>query len=82
MSLSATQIETIARHVYGQFPETKGARPIVQAQAAAKTAGPAGPRFVLTFRGRGQALGGRTIQRIVRVIADDRGKVLKISTSR
>lgn len=82
MSLSASQIEAIARQVYGQFPDVKGARPSVQAQGLAKGTGQAGQRFVLTFRGSGQGPGGRAIQRIVRVVADERGKVLKISTSR
>lgn len=85
MALSPTQIDSIARQVYRQFPEMRDARPSVQNQpvASAKSAGGAGAgRYLLTFRGRGQGPGGQTIQRIVRVVADDRGKVVKISTSR
>lgn len=80
MSLNPFQIEAISRQVYGQFPEVKGARPSVQTQSA-KSAGP-GQRFVLTFKGGGQSAGGRAIQRIVRVVADERGKIIRISTSR
>jgi hypothetical protein len=82
MSLSSSQIESIARQVYRQFPEIKDARPAVQNQAGAKTPGADGNRFVLTFKGKGQGPGGQSIVRIVRVVADERGKVLKISTSR
>ena len=82
MSLSSTQIDAIARQVYRQFPEVKDARPAVQTQPAAKVAGAGSNRFVLTFKGRGQGPGGQTIVRIVRVVADERGKVLKVSTSR
>jgi len=82
MSLSPTQIDAIARQVYRQFPEIKDARPQVQDQAAAKAVGADGSRFVLTFKGKGQGPGGQSILRIVRVVADERGKVLKISTSR
>jgi len=82
MSLSPAQIDAIARQVYRQFPEIKEARPLVQNQAGAKTPGADGSRFVLTFKGKGQSPGGQSILRIVRVVADERGKVLKISTSR
>jgi hypothetical protein len=84
MSLSPAQIDVIARQVYRQFPELKDARPQVQNQtgAGAKTPGAGGPRFVLTFKGQGRGPGGQSIARIVRVVADERGKVLKISTSR
>jgi hypothetical protein len=82
MSLSTAQIDTISRQVYRQFPEVRDARPMVQDQPGAKSAGLGGNRYVLTYKGRGQGPGGQTINRIVRVVADDRGKVLKVSTSR
>lgn len=82
MNLSSPQIEAIARQVYRQFPELRGAPPAVQNQPMGKTSGMNGQRFVVTFRGRGQGPGGQGIVRIVRVVADERGKVLKISTSR
>ncbi len=83
MALSATQIDSISRQVYRQFPEIRDARPSVHNQAGAKSAGIGGSnQYVLTFRGAGRGPGGRTINRIVRVVADDRGKVLKVSTSR
>ncbi len=82
MSLSASQIEAITRQVYRQFPEVREARPAVQSQPGAKAVGAASEHFVLTFRGRGQGPGGKSIARIVRVVADDGGKILKISTSR
>jgi hypothetical protein len=83
MSLSASQIDKISRQIYGQFPEIRDARPMIQGQAGAKSAGArVTDQFVLTFRGVGHGPGGQTINRIVRVVADERGKVLKVSTSR
>ena len=82
MSLTSSQIDTIAKQVYRQFPEVREARPAVQSQPGAKALDASGDRFVLTFRGRGQGVGGKSIARIVRVVADERGKSLKISTSR
>ena len=83
MALSALQIDSISRQIYRQFPEIKDARPVIQDQPGAKAAGLGNAsRYLLTFKGRGQGPGGQTIMRIVRVVADDRGKVLKVSTSR
>ena len=82
MSLTALQIETIAKQVYRQFPEIQDTRPAVQNQTGAKSMEVPADRFVLTFKGQGQGAGGKSIARIVRVIADERGKILKISTSR
>ena len=82
MSLSSAQIETISRQIYRQFPEVNHAAPVVQDQSGAKALGGGSERYLLTFRGRGQGPGGQAIHRIVRVVADDRGKVIKVSTSR
>jgi hypothetical protein len=82
MALTSLQIETITRQVYRQFPEVRDARPTVQNQQGAKAPASAAGRYLLTYRGRGAGPSGQTILRIVRVVADDRGKVLKISTSR
>jgi hypothetical protein len=82
MSLSPSQIDSIAKQIYRQFPEVKNARPSVQNQPTPKTAGVPNGQFLLTFKGQGKGPGGKTIPRIVRVVADTRGKVLKISTSR
>ena len=83
MALSSSQIDSISRQIYRQFPEIRDARPMIQNQAGAKAVGLGGAeQYLLTFRGSGHGPGGRTINRIVRVVADDRGKVLKVSTSR
>jgi hypothetical protein len=83
MSLSASQIDKISRQIYSQFPEIRDARPLIQGRAGAKSAAAgAADQYVLTFRGSGHGPGGQTINRIVRVVADERGKVLKVSTSR
>ncbi|MCC7359059.1 MAG: hypothetical protein IT317_06265 [Anaerolineales bacterium] len=82
MSLSSAQIDTISRQIYRQFPEVTNAAPVVQDQPGAKALGGGSDRYLLTFRGRGLGPGGQAINRIVRVVADDRGKVIKVSTSR
>lgn len=82
MALSTAQIESIATQIYRQFPEVRDTRPVVQNQPGAKGPASSENRYLLTFKGRGQGPGGQTINRIVRVVADGRGKVVKVSTSR
>ena len=88
MSLNSSQVDSIARQVYRRFPEMRGQSPSVQRQILAaeaksgKAGGPAKERYVLTFRGSQSTPDGRRLTRIVRATADERGRVLKISTSK
>ncbi len=82
MSLSHSQIDKIARQVYRQFPEIQDVRPAVQSQPSPKTPGAPQNRYLLTFKRSRPGPGGQTLLRIVRVVADEQGKVLKVSTSR
>jgi hypothetical protein len=38
--------------------------------------------YLLTYSGSAELPGGRKINRIVRVVADERGRILKMTTSR
>jgi hypothetical protein len=60
--------------VYRQFPEVRGSNPSVTALP--------GDKFQLTFHGKAQTADGKTLNRTVRVTADEKGKVLKLTTSR
>jgi hypothetical protein len=86
MGLTSSQLDAIARQVYRRFPELRGQSPSVQRQTAeAKSGKPVGAgkeRYVLTFKGSQQTPDGRRLNRIVRATADERGRVLKISTSK
>ena len=79
MPLNPSQLQAITRQVYQKFPELKGASPQVQSQSApgAKALG-AADQYLVVFKGK-SAL---NIVRVVRVTADSRGRVLKMSTSR
>ena len=71
-------IKKIAKKVSRQFPEMQGVRPTVRRQSTPNN----DPQFLLTFKGEANLPGGRTMKRIVRVVADPKGKVLRMSTSR
>lgn len=72
-------VKAIAQQIHRQFPELAGEQPVVRTQAGAKSAG--GATYLLTFKGRA-ASSGPNLARTVRVVADERGKVLKVTTSR
>lgn len=74
-------ISHISKQIAQQFPEVVGAAPNIKPQAAAKGAGHPST-YLLTFKGRVDQPGGFAISRAVRVVADDNGRILKITTSR
>ena len=60
--------------VYLQFPELKGVSPSVSPLP--------GGKFQLIFHGKVRTEDGKTMERTVRVAADERGRILKLTTSR
>lgn len=77
-------VSRIAAQVYKKFPDVKGKKPRIRAQNAnggAKSKKQTNT-FLLTFRGFGSGPGGKKIPRLVRVVASNNGKILKVSTSR
>ncbi len=67
----------IEKKIYRQFPEVAGKRPKVTQQKSAHSS-----NYLLTFNGLAEGPGGRSFKRTVRVVADERGQILKVSTSR
>jgi len=72
-------ISKVTRQVVRTFPEMEGVAPSVRPQPA-----PEGTieQYVLTYKGKASLPGGKTLTRIVRVVADIGGHVIRISTSR
>lgn len=71
-------VDKINRRVSRKFPEMSGSRPSVKKQSA----GDGAVQYLLTYRGQAHLPGGHKMSRIVRVVADTRGKVIKMSTSK
>ncbi|MGH2619990.1 MAG: hypothetical protein ACRDHG_05395 [Anaerolineales bacterium] len=69
----------ITRTVVEQFPELDGVRPAVRRQ---EPPGDSPPQFLLTYKGAARLPNGKSMQRVVRVVADEAGHVIRISTSR
>jgi hypothetical protein len=68
------KIIAICNQVYQKFPEVRGAQPSVASHGE--------NQILLIFKGRAQAADGKTINRIVRVVASTDGKISKMTTSR
>lgn len=67
-------ISAICSQVYQQFPETKGCTPKVQETSA--------DQYLLIFKGSARTADGRSLARTVRVVANQNGKIIKMTTSR
>ena len=72
-------IEKITKKVYSKFPELKGSKPKIK---QSKTLSSQKTNFVLTYNTISKDIRGHKIPRHVRVVADPKGKIIKISTSR
>lgn len=69
----------VSAEVTRSFPEMAGVRPSVRRQEAPRTGV---PQYLLIYKGSGELPGGRTISRVVRVVADEDGRIVRISTSK
>ena len=76
--MNADAIGRVNQKVGRQFPELVGIDPQVKTQKTPDSE----QQFLLTYRGSADLPGGRTLQRIVRVVADAAGRVIRISTTR
>lgn len=72
-------IRSVSQEVARNFPEMAGVRPTVKEQ---RTKSGDVAQFLLTYKGKAVLPGGKTIKRIVRVVANERGQIKKISTSK
>ncbi len=78
--MNAKSIKNIENQIYRKFPEVAGSRPTVKNQPSAKGRSD-DSTYLLTFRGKATQ-GDRSFSRTVRVVANESGKILKVSTSR
>jgi hypothetical protein len=79
--MDSKTIDSVCKQVYSRFPEVNGAAPKIQPQAADAGAAQE-PRFLFVFNGKGTTADGKSIPRTVRVVVSDRGKIIKMTTSR
>ena len=74
-------LKNISMQVYRHFPELEGANPKVQPQTMSKSLIEQ-KNYLIIYRGTIKTSEGKSMQRIVRVVATAQGKILKMTTSR
>jgi hypothetical protein len=67
------QIESICKQIYKRFPEVDGSQPALSERPDNQT--------LLVFKGNAVTADGHSIPRVVRVVADLNGKIIKTTTS-
>lgn len=74
-------IKSISQEIYRRFPEVAGRKPQIRSQSIPHTKSTGGT-YLLTYQSSVKSDDGQAIQRWVRVVVNNQGKILKISTSR
>jgi hypothetical protein len=75
-------IKNISAKIYRQFPEMAGVQPRTRKQQPPANQRPAASTYLLTYQIKVSLPTGKTLPRYVRVVVDDRGSILKVTTSR
>ena len=80
--MQPASIQTVCQRVYTRFPNLRGVRPKVERQQLAGSADPTLLRYLLVFKTQSIAADGKTMLFAVRVVADAKGNILKLTTTR
>lgn len=75
-------IKNISAKIYKQFPEMAGVQPRARKQQTPANQHTAASTYLLTYQIKVSLPTGKTLPRYVRVVVDDRGSILKVTTSR
>lgn len=77
--MDAKKIDSVSKQVRHTYPEMDGCMPSVKRQPSPADGS---DTFMLTYRGRASLPGGKSLSRIVRVVTDANGRILRISSSK
>jgi hypothetical protein len=87
--MNAAALKSLVAQIHRRFPEVAGSQPTVRPQrppAAGSAQNAVQPvTYLLTFQASthlASASGAKSLSRRVRVVADEQGKILKITTSK
>ncbi len=75
--LQSKVIDKISQEVYQKHPDLKGVKPKITPREGEKSSD-----TLLIYQKKVSGPGGKKINRIVRAVADEKGKIKKISTSK
>jgi len=75
--MNAKYIDKASQEVYKKYPDLKGVKPKVTPREGANSTD-----TLLVYTKKVSGPGGKQINRIVRAVVDEKGKVKKVSTSK
>jgi len=78
-------IEKVTRTVNRKYPETMNVKPVVRKQSLSKnvSSGKFVPKtYLLTYHVKIKTTTQKTINKYIRAVADENGKIIKISSSK
>ena len=75
-------VTSINKKVYRRFPELNGKAPKIRSQNSRAKNARSLPTYLFVYSGTVRISGNKTMPRLVRVVVNEKGKILKISTSR
>ncbi len=75
--LQSKFIDKISQEVYQKHPDLKGVKPKITPREGERSSD-----TLLVYQKKVSGPGGKKINRIVRAVADEKGKIKKISTSK
>lgn len=75
-------VASINNKVYRRFPELNGKAPKIQSQNTHVKNAHSSPTYLFIYSGTVRISGNKIMPRLVRVVVNEKGKILKISTSR
>lgn len=87
-SLDPKIIKSVSDRVYKRFPEVSGAKPNIRKQTSGQKSKQSGRsanpiyNYLLIFKGKVDLGNGKKMDRRVRVVVDNKGKIIKMTTSR
>jgi hypothetical protein len=71
-------VAQVSREVVRKFPEMAGVQPTVRPQGESRGQ----TEYLLVYKTRALLPGGRSFNRIVRVVCSEAGRIVRLSTSR
>lgn len=80
--MNREQLQTINKEIYRRYPEVKDTVPKVQRQDISSNRSISkSTTYLLIYKGKVLIAGQKTLPRLVRVVVNDQGKILKVTTS-
>jgi hypothetical protein len=76
--MDKSTIVKLSKQVARKFPEMEGVRPSLKRTCESNN----GTNYELIFKGSAELPGGKTMRRVVRVIANKKGRIIRMSTSK